>query len=71
MFDIIEDEVFDKMNFEEKKQYIIDIVKSLPEYEVKLLHDKLEEAGVFDSMNNPEKMEEVLKGSVRKNLDLI
>ena len=61
MIPFIQDEVFQEMSLDKMKQFLIDIISVLPDDQITLLHSELENAGVFEAVNDDDKLTAILQ----------
>lgn len=69
MLKFMDDMEFENLSFDDKKQYLIDIIGKMDGDIVKLMHEELESVGAFDMNPNSLEFEEAMKLLIKKYED--
>lgn len=69
MFKLMDNVEFENLSFDDKKQYLIDVIGKMDGDIVKLMHEELDSVGAFDMNPNSLEFEEAMKLLIKRHED--
>lgn len=69
MLKLMDDVEFENLSFDDKKQYLINVIKKMDDNIVKGMYEELDSVGVFDMNPNSLEFEEAMKLLIKKYED--
>lgn len=69
MFKLMDNVEFENLSFDDKKQYLIDVIENMDDNMVKRMHEELDSVGAFDMNPNSSEFKEALKKLANKYED--